>query len=174
MIAVRVLFSMRIVVPCSTALTAAVYLHSLERREAISRSPAFNVIAPEYLTVLVGLYHAGPSRHRELHIRPGRRLRILFLFFIQDERVPCFAVASVVRIRRSLRVYSFGREKIVEDQPLGLEIAIRVKNLQLNRELINIYRLARSHLSIVMKPQTLGSAIKDGKIIVSGLLRLGS
>src|SRR5215831_2042823 len=49
-----------------------------ERREAVARAPALNVVAPEHQPVFIRLLHTRPLRHRELNVGPGRRIRPTF------------------------------------------------------------------------------------------------
>src|ERR1700722_4570177 len=123
-----VLFYLRIVYRFSQAFQLR-----LERRKSIPRSPALYIITPEYLTVLIRLNAPRSLRHRELDIGPGRRVLTASSQLLINQVVPRAAILRVMRIRRRIRILRLRRIEIENLQAFGLQIALGIHHLKLNR-----------------------------------------
>src|SRR5579871_2149533 len=139
--------------------------------EAIARSPALDIVAPEHQPVFVRLEHACALRHGELDIRPGGRIRPAFLDLLIHQLVPGAAVVRVMRIRSRVRILRLRRIEVENLQSFRLQVTVRVQYLQLDYKLVNIHGPARSHLGVVMKLQQGRRSVENGKVLISGLLR---
>src|SRR5258707_2893129 len=159
---VFILFSVRIVIRASKSWCYSDWCNS-ERWKAVSRPPAFDVVAPPHLPIFVRLDHASALCHVELDRRLRRSDRRARRHLFQRQRVPDLTIARVVRIRSGFRIDRIRRVEVKDLKSLGLEVPVRIKHLQLNHELVDVDRLAGADFSIVVKFKKHGHAIENGK-----------
>src|ERR1700692_3607584 len=109
-----------------------------EGRKTVRRSPAFNVVAPPHRPVFVRLEHAGIHRRHQLDIRPRLNLRIAVPHRPRLQAVPNLAIARVMRIENGFQVLRPPRVIVVNLESYRLQVPVRVHDLHLNHETINV------------------------------------